>query len=106
MARKRRKPAGGSAPSAAERREITPGEVCLAYQEVFATDAGHVVLADLMRRFGYTRTSTLVEGSPDRTALNEGQRTVLVHIGRQLDLDPKEADEAAAQEFDPKEEQL
>lgn len=58
------------------------------YKAVFGTEAGVSVLRDLMRHFGYTRTSTLVEGDPIASARNEGQRTVLIRIGKLIDADP------------------
>ena len=71
-------------------RVVTPGDVARAYQEFGGSEAGQIVLADLVRRFGYTRSSTLVEGKPDVTARNEGQRTVLQWIGYMQDVDPAE----------------
>lgn len=59
----------------------------LDYQAVFRSEAGLKVLRDLMAHFGYTRKSTLVPGEPLASARNEGQRTVLIHVGRYLDAD-------------------
>lgn len=64
-----------------------PGDVALAYKVVFSTGEGRIVLADLMRHFGFTLSSTFDENHA-KMALNEGTRTVLIHIGRRLETDP------------------
>ena len=78
--------------------DVTPAEVCMAYKQALATPEGHIVVADLMRRFGFSRITTYVPNEPERTILNEGQRTVLVHIGRMLDADPSEFTEPSVEE--------
>lgn len=75
-------------------RVVTPGDVARAYKTTFSSEDGQVVLQDLVRRFGYTRSSTLSPGQPDVTARNEGQRTVLQHVGFLLDVDPAEYERA------------
>ncbi len=67
---------------------VSPVDTCIAYKVVAATQEGQIVIADLMRRFGFARFTTFVSGDPDRTTLNEGQRTVVIHIGRMIDADP------------------
>jgi len=66
---------------------ISPVDTCVAYKIVCATQEGQIVIADLMRRFGFSRSSTF-DPDPYRTVLHEGQRTVVMHIGRQIDADP------------------
>lgn len=83
-----KKPAEAEAPL-----HVSQVDVCVAYKEIFGTRAGQVVLADLMRRFSFTRISTLVPGDIHTTIHHEGSRTVLVHIGRMLDADPAEMQE-------------
>ncbi len=68
--------------------DVSPVDTCIAYKVVAATQEGQIVIADLMRRFGFSRYTTFVPGDPDRSTLNEGQRTVVIHIGRQIDADP------------------
>lgn len=63
-------------------------DVIEAYKKIFSTAEGGIVLADLMRHFGFTMNSTYVDGSPNGIYLNEGARRVLIHIGRRLDTDP------------------
>lgn len=58
------------------------------YKVCFSTQQGRAVLNDLVRRFGYTRRSTLAPGRPDESAYNEGQRSVLVHVGTMMDVNP------------------
>lgn len=65
--------------------QVSRKQVVAAYQEAFASPAGIIVLGHLTHRFGYTRGTTLVSGDPQATAFNEGQRAVLVEIGRLLD---------------------
>lgn len=73
--------------------KVSKSDVVLAYQSALSTQEGQIVLADLMRRFGFTTWSTFVEGDPNKTSWQEGQRSVLVHIGRMLEADPAEAEE-------------
>lgn len=72
---------------------VTPGEVCLAYKQTFSTPEGQIVAADLMRRYAFTRKTTFCPGEPEYTFFYEGQRSVLIHIGVQLDADPSAFDE-------------
>ena len=74
-------------------RGVTPAEVCVAYKQAFSTPEGMIVIADLMRKFGFSRTTTFVPGETEQTFIHEGQRTVLVHVGRMLDADPSEFDQ-------------
>ena len=69
--------------------EISRDECAEAYKSVFGTPEGQIILADLMRRFGFTRHSTFLDGEPTVNAMliREGQRSVLIHIGVQMDLD-------------------
>lgn len=78
-------------------KEVTPGDIARAYQEVFATEAGHLVLADLQHKFGFTRRSMfeVAGGDPTKVVFCEGQRSVLVYIGRLLETDPNELDKQA-----------
>lgn len=72
-----------------EPRQVSKADVANAYQTAFATPEGQIVLADLMRRFGYTRGSTLHENA-HTMAFREGTRYVLVHMGKMMDADPSE----------------
>ena len=67
---------------------VSPVDTCIAYKVVAATSEGQIVIADLMRRFGFSRFSTYVPGEPELSRMNEGSRLVIVHIGRQIDADP------------------
>lgn len=67
---------------------VTPVDTCIAYKVVAATQEGQIMIADLMRRFGFARHTTLVPGDPETTAFHEGGRVVIIHIGRQIDADP------------------
>lgn len=80
------------------RAEIDPGnvsplDVCIAYKQVFSAQEGQIVMADLLRHFGFSRNSTF-NVNPGSMAYNEGQRSVLIHVGRMLDADPTELEEA------------
>lgn len=59
------------------------------YQHVFSGDAGHRVLADLLRRSGVLLT-TYREGdeTPQAMAVREGQRMLGLYIIRQLNETP------------------
>lgn len=63
-------------------------DVVLAYKKVFSTQEGAIVIADLMRHFGYTMNSTFDPAAPHTQPFKEGQRVVLIHIGRRIDADP------------------
>lgn len=57
------------------------------YQEVFGSEAGQIVLADLSRKF-HMLASTKVHGDADGDmAFREGQRNVLLYILAQVDCD-------------------
>lgn len=58
-------------------------EILAAYQRLFTSPDGQTVLADIAEHFGY-QNRTLMAPDPYRTAFNEGQRSVAVHIGRRL----------------------
>lgn len=73
-------------------REVSQADVVLAYKQVFSTQEGSIVLHDLLRRFGFTRRTTF-DPEPARHAFNEGQRVVLVHMGRMIDADTAEVEE-------------
>ena len=65
-------------------------EVMLAYKELFSTPQGQVVWGDLERRFGFSFNSTFT-GDATRAVYCEGQRSVLIHIGRQVTLEMADA---------------
>lgn len=78
-----------------KRDGVSQADVINAYKQAFATPEAQVVLGDLMRRFGFTRSSTFTpqtpfrkETRPEDTIYYEGQRSVLVHIGMMMDADP------------------
>lgn len=68
-------------------REVSPYDVCIAYKVTFATQEGQIVMMDLLRNFGYNRNTTF-DANHGVMATKEGQRSVLIHMGRQLDMDP------------------
>ncbi len=68
--------------------DVSPVDTCIAYKVVAATQEGQIMIADLMRRFGFSRCTTLVPGDSEMTAFQEGHRVVIIHIGRQIDADP------------------
>jgi hypothetical protein len=70
---------------------VTPARRIEAYQHMAETEDGQIVIQDLLRLFGYTRNTTFTD-TLEGMAFREGQRSVVVHIGRMLDAD------AAAQE--------
>lgn len=76
-----------------EVKEISLQDIAHAYQHVAGTPEGQIMIQDLVRRFGYARSST-IDADPMRMAWKEGGRAVCVHIGRMIDAD---ADTLAAQ---------
>jgi hypothetical protein len=60
-----------------------------AYREIFATDAGRIVLADLAR-FCNAGRELFVPGDPHQTAYNVGKLRVLSRIRSFLDIDDAE----------------
>lgn len=70
-------------------------EVATAYKQVAGTREGQIVIQDLVRKYGFSRTTTL-NADPLRMAWNEGGRAVCVHIGRMIDYDAEQlADQSA-----------
>lgn len=61
-------------------------DAAAAAQAVAQTPEGATLLNYLVGRYGFSRRSTY-DPDPYRTAMNEGQRSVLVDIGILLDLD-------------------
>lgn len=86
-----------------DRGRVTVADRVEAYREVFSSRAGQIVYADLERHFGFTRQSTIpTDGNPYHTARHEGQRMVMVHIGRQVAGIPVDSDEdERSTEYDP-----
>lgn len=77
--------------------EVSPADIIMAYRQVAASEAGQVVLQDLIRKFGYSRSSTFQaagDQEPYRTFIHEGQRSVMVHIGNMIDADPALVEQA------------
>lgn len=76
-------------------RVVSPRDVAEAYQSMAQNPHGQVVLADLMRRFAHNRASTFQVGHTrsEDCVYREGQRSVLVHIGRMLDVNPAEMED-------------
>lgn len=66
-----------------------------AYKVVAASPEGSIVIADLVRRFGFSRQTT-IDADPLRMAWKEGGRTVMVHIGRMIDMDTSQIVDATA----------
>ena len=58
-----------------------------AYQHVFATRDGDLILKDLMRT-GYFDISSFAEGDPHVTAFREGQRAMVLRILKIINTDP------------------
>lgn len=63
-------------------------ELILKYRAVFSTDDGKAILADLCRTFHVFGT-TMGE-TPEETAHNEGQRTVVMRILKTINTDPEQ----------------
>ncbi len=72
-------------------RRPSQEEIAAAYQRLLTTADGMTILADIAARFGY-QNRTLFVPDPYRTAFNEGQRSVAVHIGRMLSAAGAEED--------------
>lgn len=92
-ARKAPKPAPATVrepPTQHEPLKVGKVDVILAYRNVFHSQEGQIVLADLMRYFSWNMGPMLDLARPDALVLahRDGQRTVLTHIGRRLEIDP------------------
>lgn len=61
------------------------------YKNVFESEEGKLVLAELYKFCGLNRPS-YVEGNPDRTAYNEGLKRVAYHIRSILKQSDKDID--------------
>lgn len=53
-----------------------------AYQRLFDSEEGKLVLADMLRN-GYVFTTTYVPGRPDETAHREGMRRFVLSVAKQ-----------------------
>ena len=63
--------------------------------DVSGTPEGQIMIQDMVRKFGYARQST-IDADPLRMAWKEGGRTVMVHIGRMIDVDAQALDAQTA----------
>ena len=63
-------------------KPIDGARLAQAYRTFFASADGQIVLGDLVRRFGFTTQSTFDPNNVEATILREGQRTVMIYIGR------------------------
>ena len=73
---------------------MTQAQLVQAYQSVARSEEGQRVIADLMHHFGYTRRSMFNPGDDTASlAYKEGQRSVLVHVGKMIDVDPSQLEE-------------
>lgn len=76
--------------------QLSLADIATSYKMVAASREGQIMIQDLVRRFGFSRQTTL-NTDPLQMAANEGGRTVCVHIGRMIDYDAQElADQTAA----------
>ncbi len=96
MTRKRAKP-----PAAKAAMIIVESQQDLinAYKQVFSTVEGQIVLADLLMAFGHNVHSSFVPASfssagtrTEDLIFTEGQRSVILHIGRRCDALPDSED--------------
>lgn len=75
-----------------DHKSVSRAQLARAYQAVMQSEEGQVVIAHLQHCFGYTNSTTYTPGK-DQSALDmayaEGQRSVLVHLGRWLSTDPQ-----------------
>ena len=78
---------------------VTPYDTIIAYQQVWQTDEGRIVLADLMRHFSWNTRSTYQGDGTENCIHREGQRSVLVHIGNQMEADPALAEETERAQY-------
>lgn len=68
-------------------QEVTEEDIAQAYVDMAQSKSGQIVLADMERRFGYTRR-TMLDGDDTtglRLAWREGGRAVLAHISRMIE---------------------
>lgn len=61
-----------------------------AYQEVFGTEKGKLVLRDLMNTFHVFDSS--MSDTPEETAFKEGERSVVLRIFKTINIDPEQLD--------------
>lgn len=71
-----------------KKKELT---VLSAYSKVFASEAGKVVLHDLIDAGGIFRVSYVQDDSYG-TAFNEGTRSLLLHVLAKLKLKPQDVE--------------
>jgi hypothetical protein len=76
-------------------------DVISAYKDVFSTQAGQVVLSDLLRLFGFVDRSTFVSDDPYGRiqAGQEGQRSVIIHIGKRIEGQPDDVEDQSTGEM-------
>jgi hypothetical protein len=69
-----------------------------AYQRLFGTDDGKIVLNHLIKH-GFVLQSTFVEGDPHKTSLNEGSRRLVLSIMRKANMSPQDLIQALEQQL-------
>lgn len=68
-------------------RRVSRVEVASAFRDIASTEQGQIMLRWLMSKFGFTTKTTLVSGHPDKTAFQEGQRSVMIAMAEQIEAD-------------------
>lgn len=63
------------------------GDLVVAYQKVFATPEGDLILKDLMK-IGYVDRTTFAPDSQYETAFREGQRALVLRLIQIINTDP------------------
>lgn len=67
---------------------LSPIEIASLYKKVFSSEEGKIVLQDMSNRFNPTCPDCPedMQVDPYRTHINVGKRSVLFHIGSQLEM--------------------
>ena len=78
---------------------ISLRDVAETWRRLSATEDGRIVIGWMISKFGFTRRSTY-DKDPVRMGVNEGQRSVVMEIGKLLEIDLEQLDANEAEEGD------
>lgn len=68
-------------------KKISPKEYYKVYKEAFSTEAGQVVLADLVKKYRILSPFKMTDRKPGDLEFREGQRQVVLDILTKLNYD-------------------
>lgn len=70
--------------------EVSKARLIMAYKNWAMSEEGQIILADIVRHFGYPRGPMfdITKPCPYTVTFRDGQRSVAAYIGKMIDADP------------------